>query len=107
MRIAQEEIFGPVLSVFAFDDEIEAIKIANSTIYGLAANVWTRDLGRSLRLARAVNAGSVTIAGSPGATALDATAGAFEPHGQSGLGIEGGLDGMRAMTRLKSVSFSG
>lgn len=107
MRIAQEEIFGPVLSVFAFDDEVEAVKLANSTIYGLAANVWTRDLGRSLRLARALKAGSVTIAGSPGATALDATAGAFEPHGQSGLGIEGGMDGMRAMTRLKSVSFSG
>lgn len=107
MQIAQEEIFGPVLSVFAFDDEIEAVRLANSTIYGLAASVWTRDLGRSLRLARAIKAGSVTIAGKPGVTALDATAGAFEPHGQSGLGIEGGLDGMRAMTRLKSVSLAG
>lgn len=107
MRIAQEEIFGPVLAVFAFDDEAEAIRQANSTVYGLAANVWTRDLGRSLRLAHAVRAGSVTIAGKAGATALDATAGAFEPHGQSGLGVEGGLDGMRAMTRLKSVSFAG
>ncbi len=107
MRIAQEEIFGPVLAVFAFDDEADAIRQANSTIYGLAANVWTRDLGRTLRLARAVRAGSVTIAGKAGATALDATAGAFEPHGQSGLGVEGGLDGMRAMTRLKSVSFAG
>lgn len=107
MRIAQEEIFGPVLSVFAFDDEIEAVRLANSTIYGLAASLWTRDLGRSLRLARAVKAGSVTIAGKPGATTIDATAGAFEPHGQSGIGVEGGLDGMRAMTRLKSVSFAG
>ncbi|WP_168454965.1 aldehyde dehydrogenase family protein [Sphingopyxis microcysteis] len=107
MQIAQEEIFGPVLSVFAFDDEIEAVRLANSTIYGLAASVWTRDLGRSLRLARAIKAGSVTIAGRPGETTHDATAGAFEPHGQSGMGIEGGLDGMRAMTRLKSVSLAG
>ncbi|BBE32425.1 aldehyde dehydrogenase family protein [Sphingosinicella microcystinivorans] len=107
MRIAQEEIFGPVLSVFAFEDELEAVRLANSTIYGLAASVWTRDLARALRLARAVKAGSVTITGKPGATAVDATAGAFEPHGQSGVGVEGGLDGMRAFTRLKSVSFAG
>jgi acyl-CoA reductase-like NAD-dependent aldehyde dehydrogenase len=107
MRIAQEEIFGPVLAVCPFEDEAEAVHLANSTIYGLAASIWTRDLGRSIRLARAVRAGSVTISGKPGATALDATAGAFEPQGQSGFGIEGGLDGMRAMTRLKSVSFAG
>lgn len=107
MRIMQEEVFGPVLAVCAFDDEAEAVRLANSTVYGLAANVWTSDLGRALRLARQIRAGSVTIAATPSAIRLDATAGAFEPHGQSGFGIEGGLEGMRALTRLKSISLAG
>lgn len=106
-RIAQEEIFGPVLATFAFEDEAAAIALANGTIYGLAATVWTRDLTRALRLARELRAGSVTVGATAGAGRVDATAGAFEPHGQSGLGIEGGLEGMRSFTRLKSVSFSG
>ena len=104
MRVAQEEIFGPVLSTLAFDGEDEAVALANGTIYGLIATVWTRDLSRALRLARRIRAGSVSIAARPGAGRVDATAGAFEPHGQSGLGIEGGLEGMRAFTRLKSIS---
>lgn len=107
MRIAQEEIFGPLLAVCAFDDESEAVRLANSTVYGLAASVWTRDMGRSLRLARAIRAGSVSIAGQPGATVVDATTGSFDPHGQSGFGIEGGFEGMRAMTRGKSITFAG
>jgi acyl-CoA reductase-like NAD-dependent aldehyde dehydrogenase len=107
MRIAREEIFGPVLSTMAFGSEAEAIALANSTIYGLVAGVWTRDLARSLRLARKLRAGAVTVGARPGSARVDATAGAFEPYGQSGLGIEGGLEGLRSFTRLKSVTFGG
>jgi acyl-CoA reductase-like NAD-dependent aldehyde dehydrogenase len=104
MRIAQEEIFGPVLSTMAFGSDDEAIAIANGTIYGLTATVWTGDLSRALRMARKISAGAVTVGARPGAGRVDATAGAFEPHGQSGFGIEGGLEGLRSFTKLKSVT---
>ena len=61
MTIAREEIFGPVLAVLTFRDETEAIAIGNSTIYGLAAAVWTRDVKKALRAARALKAGTVWI----------------------------------------------
>jgi acyl-CoA reductase-like NAD-dependent aldehyde dehydrogenase len=107
MRIAQEEIFGPVLATLAFDTDEEAIAIANGTIYGLTANVWTSDLSRALQLARRLKAGAVTINAKPAGGRVDATVGAFEPHGQSGLGVEGGLGGMRSFTKLKLVTLAG
>ena len=61
MRVAREEIFGPVLTAIAFDDESEAISIANDTPYGLTAYIWTNDSGRALRMARAVEAGMVWV----------------------------------------------
>lgn len=105
MRIAQEEVFGPVLSVLTFESEDEAVAIANGTVYGLTATVWTSDLSRALRLARRISAGAVTIGADPTAGRVDATTGGFEPHRQSGLGVEGGLGGLRSFTRLKSVTF--
>ena len=59
MRIFQEEIFGPVLSVTPFDDEEEALSIANDTLYGLGSGVWTRDLNRAYRMGRGIQAGRV------------------------------------------------
>src|SRR4029079_15492865 len=61
MKIAREEIFGPVLSVLSFKDEAEAIKIANDTHYGLAASLWTNDLNKAHKLARALRAGTVSV----------------------------------------------
>ena len=61
MRIAQEEVFGPVLSIIPFDSDDEAIEIANGSIYGLAAGVWTASINRALKMAHALEAGTVWI----------------------------------------------
>jgi (Z)-2-((N-methylformamido)methylene)-5-hydroxybutyrolactone dehydrogenase len=58
MRIAREEVFGPVLSIIGFDNEEEAIRLANDTMYGLAAGVWTESIGRAMRMSKALKAGT-------------------------------------------------
>jgi acyl-CoA reductase-like NAD-dependent aldehyde dehydrogenase len=103
-RIAQEEIFGPVLSVLAFRDEEEAVRIANSTIYGLSAILWTRDLGRAHRLTQSIDAGWIVVnataspTGGPGPGVLS-----IGGHKQSGIGVEGGVDGLKAYTRESAI----
>src|SRR3546814_3358131 len=69
MRIAQEEIFGPVLAVIPFETEAEAVALANDTPYGLAATVWTRDVSRARRLSHALDAGRIDICASDAAVA--------------------------------------
>jgi acyl-CoA reductase-like NAD-dependent aldehyde dehydrogenase len=102
-RIAQEEIFGPVLSVLTFRDEDEAVRLANSTIYGLSAIMWTKDLARAHRVTQGIHAGSIVV------NATDKPQGGFEDalsaggHKESGIGVEGGLDGLMSYTSNTAV----
>ena len=102
MRLAREEIFGPVLAVIPFETEEDAIRIANDTIYGLAAGLWTADTSRAVRLAEGIDAGTVYINNYFNA-ATQSPVGGFK---QSGYGRENGIEGMKAFMQTKSVWLS-
>jgi acyl-CoA reductase-like NAD-dependent aldehyde dehydrogenase len=99
MRLAQEEVFGPVLAVQRFDDEDEAVALANDVAYGLAAAVWTADLGRAHRVAAKLQAGTVWV-NTYGEVDASVSFGGFK---QSGLGRELGPHAAEAYTQPKSV----
>ena len=99
MRIAQEEVFGPVLSVIRFGSEDEAIRIANDVRFGLAAGVWTRDLPRMLRVAEAIHAGTIWVNTYRSVSYLSP----FGGYKDSGLGRENGQDMIREYLQVKSV----
>jgi aldehyde dehydrogenase (NAD+) len=105
MSVAQEEIFGPVLSIIPFDKEEQAIEIANKTMYGLAAGIWTTDLSRALRVSRAVHAGTVWV-NTCRAIAVQAPFGGMK---DSGFGRERGEAALDEFTTTKNVmiDFSG
>jgi acyl-CoA reductase-like NAD-dependent aldehyde dehydrogenase len=98
-QIAQEEIFGPVLSVIDFDGEEEAVRIANQTCYGLATAIWTNDLARAHRLAAQVDSGVVWI----NCTNYGGSAIPYEGHRRSGIGADMGVEVVESYTKLKSV----
>jgi aldehyde dehydrogenase (NAD+) len=99
MTIAQEEVFGPVLSIIKFTDEDDAIRIANNSVYGLAAGIWTQDLGCAHRIAAQVRAGTVWVnqyrKGDP--------AFPFGGRGDSGFGRQSGEEAIFEFTSVKSV----
>jgi acyl-CoA reductase-like NAD-dependent aldehyde dehydrogenase len=94
-----EEIFGPVVSVLPFDDEDEAVRIANNTEYGLSGSIWTNDVGRALRVARGVESGNLSV-NSHASVRYATPFGGFK---QSGLGRELGPDALTAFTETKNV----
>ncbi len=97
-----EEIFGPVVSVVRFSDEADAVRLANDTPYGLSGSLWTRDLGRALRVARAIDTGVLSV-NSHASVRYATPFGGFK---QSGLGRELGPDALRSFSEEKNVFFA-
>nr|WP_172385350.1 aldehyde dehydrogenase family protein [Streptomyces sp. MNP-20] len=100
--VAVEEVFGPVAVVLPFEDEADAVRLANATEYGLSGSIWTRDVGRALRVSQAVRAGNLSVNSHSSVRYWTP----FGGYGQSGLGRELGPDALAAFTETKNVFIS-
>lgn len=102
MRIAQEEVFGPVLSVIGFEDEVEAVSISNDTVYGLVAGVWTKDIGRAVRMSKKIRAGMIWV-NTYRAVSFMVPFGGMK---NSGLGRESGMASIKEFLETKAFWIS-
>ena len=102
MRVAQEEIFGPVASIIPFDTEEEAIRMANDSPYGLSGSVWTQNLGRAIRVSKAIRTGTISVNSSSSVH----TEAPFGGYKQSGIGREMGMHAAQLYTELKNIYVS-
>jgi acyl-CoA reductase-like NAD-dependent aldehyde dehydrogenase len=99
-RVAREEVFGPVLSVFAFDGDDEAVTLANASEYGLVCGVWTRDVSRAHRVAAALESGQVYVNGYGAGGGVELPFGGYK---KSGFGREKGMEGLGSYLQTKNV----
>lgn len=102
MRVAQEEIFGPVACIIPFKDESNAIHIANDIPYGLSGSIWTKDLGRAIRVSKAIRTGALSV-NSNRSVRIETPFGGYK---RSGLGRQLGMHAMQHYTEVKNVFFS-
>jgi aldehyde dehydrogenase (NAD+) len=102
MRIAQEEVFGPVLAVIPFEDEEEAVAVGNDVVYGLAAGVWTENIRRALTMAERLQAGTVWVNTYRAVSYVSP----FGGYKRSGIGRESGQDMIKDYLQVKSVWIS-
>jgi acyl-CoA reductase-like NAD-dependent aldehyde dehydrogenase len=99
MTIAREEIFGPVVGIIPFDTEEEALRLANASPYGLSGSIWSRDIGRALRAAKALKSGVISV-NCNNSVHVEAPFGGYK---QSGIGRELGMEALELYTEIKNV----